>query len=126
MNRLALTAFALLPLAGCGIIEEDMTGRQVGIIAPADGVQIAAGAVRFAWRGVETASGYELLVVSPSFGRAERIAADTVIRADSVSRGACCTIPLGEGNYEWSVRPFNSAYAGEPMTAKLHVITTVE
>ena len=96
----------LLPLAGCEILEEDITNRQIEITAPTDGARVAAGDVCFAWRGVE---------------HAERIAADTVIYADSMSRNVRCTLSLDRGEYRWRVVPFNSAYTGTPITATLHV-----
>jgi len=121
-----LAVFTLMSLAGCGILEEDISDRQIGIIAPADGAQVDTGAVRFAWYGIDYVAGYELTVVSPSFDRAERIAADTVIIIDTLLRNIVCTVPLGEGDYEWSVTPFNSAYTGEPRIATLHVIPVRE
>ena len=126
MNRILLPAFVFLAIAGCGILEEDITDRKVGIVAPADGARVAAGAVRFVWRCVDGAAGYGFTVVSPSFDGAGRVAADTVILADTMSRVAGCVVPLGEGDYEWSVTPFNSAYTGEPLTATLHVTSVRE
>ena len=55
MNRILLPLM-LLPLAGCEILEEDITNRQIEITAPTDGARVAAGDVCFAWRGVEHAS----------------------------------------------------------------------
>ncbi len=109
MNRILLPLI-LLPLAGCEILEEDITNRLIEITAPTDGARVAAGDVCFAWRGVEHASGYEFTIVSPSFEHAERIAADTVIYADSMSRNVRCTLSLDRGEYRWRVVPFNSAY----------------
>ena len=120
MNRILLPLM-LLPLAGCEILEEDITNRQIEITAPTDGARVAAGDVCFAWRGVVHASGYEFTIVSPSFEHAERIAADTVIYADSMSRNVRCTLSLDRGEYRWRVVPFNSAYTGTPITATLHV-----
>lgn len=120
MNRMLLTLL-LLPMAGCEILEEDITERRAEITAPTDGAHVAAGDVRFAWRGPKHTAGYEFTVVSPSFGHAERIEVDTVIYADSVSRNAHCTLSLDSGDYQWRVVSFNSAYTGSPTTATLHV-----
>ena len=62
MNRILLPLM-LLPLAGCEILEEDITNRRIEITAPTDGARVAAGDVCFAWRGVEHASGYEFTIV---------------------------------------------------------------
>jgi len=72
-----------------------------------------------------TAAKRRLLLATRQFGKAlreaERIAADTVIYADSMSRNVRCTLSLDRGEYRWRVVPFNSAYTGTPITATLHV-----
>lgn len=107
--KLMLAALALT-VSGCGILEEDISGDRVRIIAPADRVTLAQGLVEFRWQAAEYASGYTFTLVSPSFDAAERVLADTVIYADSLARHFGMRLELDAGKYEWRVGAFNSAY----------------
>lgn len=100
----------LLLTAGCEVLEEDISHKQVPAIAPADGVSVVAGSIGFRWSAVEYATGYEFTVVSPSFSAAGRVVADTVIWADTLGRRFGCRLALSEGEYEWSVTGFNGGY----------------
>lgn len=100
----------LLFAAGCEVLEEDISHKQVPVIAPADGVSVVAGSIDFRWSAVEYATGYEFTVVSPSFSAAGRVVADTVIWADTLGRRFGCRLVLSEGEYEWSVTGFNGGY----------------
>lgn len=121
MKYKRLTAWLLLILAGCGILEEDLSDTTVRIVAPADKVMLSAGPVSFRWQQVHGAAGYEFRVVSPSFDRAGRVVADTVIRVDSLGRGYGCTLSLDEGDYQWSVAAFNGGYVGPAEIRSLQV-----
>lgn len=108
-------------VAGCEVLEEDISGREVAVVAPAAGVAVAAGEVEFRWQALERAAGYEFTVVSPSFAEAARVVADTVIYADTLDRRFGCQVLLDEGIYQWSVRGFNGAYATTPVVRSLQV-----
>lgn len=109
-------------LAACEILEEDISHRTVRIVAPADRVVVTPGAVDFGWLALDDATGYELTLVSPSFERAERIALDTLIWADTLARRFACRVTLTEGEYEWSVAAFNSGYTTRAEVRTLRVI----
>lgn len=83
MKKLLIPLFALAAV-GCEVLEEDISGTQVQIIAPADRVSVEVGTVDFRWAAVEYATGYEFTVVSPSFSAAGCVVADTVIYADTL------------------------------------------
>lgn len=116
-----LVCAALLLVAGCEILEEDISKERALLLAPADGIVIAPGAVDFRWQALPDATGYECTVVSPTFDAAERIVADTVIYTDSLARHYGCRIELPEGRYEWRVTAFNSAYTSRPAVRILNV-----
>ena len=109
MNKLLPVLFALLAV-GCEVLEEDISGKEVRITAPADRTTLAPGRGEFRWAAMQYAAGYEFTVVAPSFGAAERIVADTVIYADSLSHSYGCRVDLTAGEYEWSVTGFNGGY----------------
>ena len=102
MKKLLPLLFLLLSV-GCEVLEEDISHDRVPVVAPADKVSVAAGAVDFRWAAVEYATGYEFTAVSPSF-------ADTVIRADTLARRFGCRLSLPAGEYEWCVTGFNGGY----------------
>lgn len=119
--------FLLLSLcAACDILEEDLSGRSVHVMAPTNGAELLPGDVTFCWEAVKGASGYALRVVSPSFAEADRIVADTLLRTDTLgtARSCGCRVRLEAGDYEWSVEAYNGAYATQPCLLRLSVVET--
>ena len=103
MKRFFILPLLLLACGACDILEEDISKDPVRVIAPTD-------TVKFRWQGVEYATGYEFTLVSPSFEYADRLVADTVIYADSLSRSYGFDATLCAGRYQWRVTAFNSGY----------------
>lgn len=112
----------LLIAAGCEVLEEDISRKEVPIIAPANRAVVAAGRVDFRWSAVEDAVGYELTVVSPSFAAAQRVVIDTVLYADTLDRRFGCWATLAQGEYEWGVTGFNSGYTTSIEVRSLTVV----
>lgn len=123
MKRLLPLLLALLT-AGCEVLEEDISGREVRIVAPADNVTVTPGVVAFRWQAVDHAAGYEFTLVAPSFAAAGRIVADTVIRADTLARNYGCRVELEAGEYQWSVRGFNGGYTTRTEVRSLTVVAS--
>lgn len=121
MKAKVLIALSLLASVGCEVLEEDISGTEVSVVAPADRVVLPAGEVAFRWRRLQYASGYEFRAVCPTFENAGHIVADTVIYADSLGRGYGCSLTLEEGDYEWSVTAFNGGYASRTVIRSLRV-----
>ena len=110
MKRFFILPLLLLACGACDILEEDISKDPVRVIAPTDKACTGAGTVKFRWHGVEYATGYEFTLVSPSFEYADRLVADTVIYADSLSRSYGFDATLCAGRYQWRVTAFNSGY----------------
>lgn len=121
MRKLLPLLFALLAV-GCEVLEEDISGKEVQITAPADRTTLVPGRVEFRWAAMQYASGYEFTVVAPSFATARRTVVDTVIYADSLSRSYGYSVELAAGKYEWRVRGFNGSYRTLMETRSLTVI----
>ena len=121
MKKLLIPLFALAAV-GCEVLEEDISGKDVPVIAPADRVSVAAGTVDFRWEAIQYAAGYEFTVVSPSFAAAGRVVADTVIYADTLARSYGCRPELAAGAYEWSVAGFNGDYRTRTEVRSLTVL----
>lgn len=121
MKTLLPLLFVLLT-AGCEMLEEDISGREVRIVAPADRVSVAPGTVDFRWLATACAAGYEFTVVAPSFAAAGCVLADTVIYADTLARSYGCRVDLAQGEYQWSVRGFNGGYTTRTEVRSLTVV----
>lgn len=123
MKKLLPPLLALL-VAGCEVLEEDISHKTVQVLAPSDRITVESGTVGFRWQATEYAAGYRFTVVSPSFAAAGRIVADTVIRADSLARSYGCRVELAPGRYEWSVTGFNTGYTTRNEVRSLTVATS--
>lgn len=117
-----LFSFFLLCAAGCEILEEDISGKKITIIAPVDKASVAAGSIDFSWMNVPYATTYELIVMSVG----GYMVADTVVFADTLGRHTLCRITLAEGEYEWSVTGLNSAYNTRTAVHNLTVLPIEE
>ena len=108
----------LFLMVSCEIIEEDISGRAVTTIAPADDAEVPAGETLFRWRAVDRATGYELCVATEG-----RIVADTLLAADTLglARSYGCRLTLEAGRYEWTVAAFNSGYETSAPALRLTV-----
>ena len=92
---------------GCrDVFEKDISEKEVELIAPADSVETTHATLTFVWEERDGATGYRLVVVSPSFDRIELYVLDTLVEGNQY------TYTLEPGRYEWGVRPENSAYEG--------------
>lgn len=106
-TRIKLVFLMLLLAGGCrDVFEKDISEKDVVLVAPADSVETIHRTLTFAWEEKEGATGYRLVVVSPSFERAELYLLDTLVD------GLRYTVTLEPGEYAWGVRPENSAYEG--------------
>ena len=105
-----ITGMSLLTLffvMGCrDVFEKDISEKEVVLVAPADSVETTRATLTFAWEERDGATGYRLVVVSPSFDRIELYVLDTLVEGNQYA------YTLEPGRYEWGVRPENSAYEG--------------
>ena len=79
-----ITGMSLLTLffvMGCrDVFEKDISEKEVVLVAPADSVETTRATLTFAWEERDGATGYRLVVVSPSFDRIELYVLDTLVR----------------------------------------------
>ena len=83
---------------------EDISGKTVNILAPADTSVLTITEVNFSWSTVEDAESYKLQIATPTFDAATQIVLDTTITVSNFTK----TLELG--NYQWRVRAENSDY----------------
>ncbi len=105
-------------LTGCeDIIEVDNISRErVKLLAPADDVTSNNTTIFFSWEMLEEAETYQLQVAKPSFEEALEIVTDTTSNSTQYSD------TYSEGNFEWRVRAFNSAYETEYTTHSFSIV----
>lgn len=105
MKKIAFCLWIVLLSGSCDdIFEKDISRKKVEIRAPGSGWVLEEEEQVFAWKLMEGASAYRLVIVSPSFDRIGRYAADTTVTGDH------WIVALPDGQYQWSVRGCNSAY----------------
>ena len=113
-----ITGMSLLTLffvMGCrDVFEKDISEKEVVLVAPADSVETTRATLTFG------ATGYRLVVVSPSFDRIELYVLDTLVEGNQYA------YTLEPGRYEWGVRPENSAYEGIYRWRVLTVLENME
>lgn len=99
-------AVILFVLCSCeDVIVKDISGEVVELIAPTDSLNTNVKKFTFWWNGVDGASEYELLIVSPDLDQPVQLELDTVITRDRFLFELPAT-----GKYEWCVRAANSGY----------------
>lgn len=98
------------------IIEvEDISNRNVTILAPTDTAILTITNINFSWNEVEDAEQYRLQIATPSFEMANQIVLDTTIVSTNFNK----TLELG--SYQWRVRGENSDYQTEYSTQSFTV-----
>ena len=124
MTRIFTLLCLLLTAASCEVLEEDISGDKVEAIAPADGMEVAAGETHFRWRALDYATQHEFTLVESSFAAVRRVVCDTLIRADTLgaARSYGCRVTLAAGTYQWRVTACNGGYASTPAVQTLFVV----
>lgn len=102
---------------GCeDVFEKDLSKKEVVLVAPGDSIRTSYEQQVFVWEEIEGATGYRLIIVSPQFERPERCLLDTLVAGRQFS------FTLKPGEYQWRVRPENSAYEGIYSTRTIIVL----
>jgi hypothetical protein len=113
----ALLATACLP--GCNdLIEPDISGEPVALLAPAAGARSTTVVQRFQWTAVPNARTYRVQLATPTFAGMTRLVLDTVVRQLTLAR------TLAPGSYEWRVQAANAGYETAFTTRALTIDST--
>jgi hypothetical protein len=106
MNRLFIPLLiALFLLIRCELIlEDDISGGQLTVLAPNDQDTLNAGAIVFWWEELNGASNYEFQLVDPSFEEIEAVLVDTLLVKNRI------VFELDSGSYQWRLRALNGSY----------------
>ncbi len=93
------------------IEEEDLSNRQVIVLAPLEGSIVTQNQVSLNWNTVEDARSYKVELATPSFENAAQIVLDSLVEQDTL--GTIRTqvqATLLNGNYEWRVKGLNGGF----------------
>jgi len=102
--KLILVLFILV-ISCSDIIEvEDISNKNVSVLAPTEGAILTTTSVQFSWNAVNDADRYKLQIARPDFENA------TAIKEDSSITGTYFSKVLGSGSYQWRVRAENAEY----------------
>lgn len=109
----------VMPWSACDdIIERDLTGRSVTLIAPSDGVVTTASVQTFWWEELDGALSYDLHVVTTGFDSIVQMVLDTTVTATQFQ------FTLWPGQFQWRVRAVNGSSQSLFTTYSLTVDTT--
>jgi hypothetical protein len=89
-------------MACSDIIEKDLDGFGVSLLAPPDNHSTSSNVVTFSWQAVPQAAGYRIQIATPNIVNAVAFLVDSVITSATFS------FPLTPGNYSWRVRAENA------------------
>lgn len=121
INIISITFILALIINGCvAIIEPDISGEKVILLAPADGIKTFYSTQTFWWDEVINADQYQLQVVTPDFERIERLILDTTISVNKFS------MSLYPSQFQWRVRALNYSYESNFSTAEFLIDSTVD
>jgi hypothetical protein len=101
-----LSVSLLLTLISCEeiVLEKDISGDHVTLVAPYNEAQLNATGISFSWDALENASSYRLQVAKPNFTNPIQIVVDTLVSSTTFAS------QFAVGNYEWRVKGVNGGY----------------
>ena len=127
MKKILLLLATAYSLAACDdFFEKDISRETVNIVAPVHEAIVPEGEITFCWDILEGAQRYRLVVVTPSFDKANAAVCDLLIMPDSAAVSCAHTERLGAGNYEWSLWGLSSTGTGKESVYAISVSETTE
>lgn len=99
------------------LFEEDLSERNISIIAPVANSELPEGAITFSWNPVEDATEYKLQIATPSFTNASQLVLDSIVTNLNF------TTSLSEEAYEWRVKAQNESSETQYQTTPFTVFS---
>ncbi len=113
MKKYIVICVAILSgLYGCEEILEvqDISEREVQLLAPTDGSVVTDSVVNFNWNPVSEANAYQIQVATPNFQNAAQVVLDSTLVVDSTFVGTRISKSLSNAPYQWRVKALNSDF----------------
>ncbi|MCM1722609.1 hypothetical protein [Bacteroides ovatus] len=99
-----LTIVSLL-LSSCDdFFEDDISDKTIQVICPSDKTEISSNKISFVWSEEDGVEKYHVVIVSPSFDKAQQLVCDTILTSYKME------LQLPKGDYQWSIQAENSGY----------------
>jgi len=98
-----LIGFFFTAFACKEFLEEDIKDREITLLSPGNGAEIATYNITFMWDHMEDALDYQLQIVSSGFDSVSLYHADTIVFENKF------TLSLEPGKYQWRVRGLNGS-----------------
>lgn len=114
-NILLALFFGLIFIACETIFVENISDKQIEVLAPKSNATLSKGVVHFLWNPLNDVDNYRLKVATPNFKEASQIILDTTLTKTSFHKN------LTKGSYEWQIIGVNSAY----QTRKTNIVFKV-
>nr|WP_315247369.1 hypothetical protein [uncultured Flavobacterium sp.] len=86
------------------LLVDDISDKEVTLVAPANNSGLFSTGVSFSWNKIENADKYHLQIAKPNFTSPVQIVLDTLVTATTFNQ------QLNIGKYEWRVQAVNSGY----------------
>ena len=120
VSALVLPVVLLTGMLACDdIIEEDLEGEPVLLLAPKTGLVTTKLNHQFIWEEVDGAIEYEFQLGTPSFSNLSELLVDSMLGSPKIN------LSLIPGNYEWRVRAVNGSSQTEYFTRSLEIDSSV-
>ncbi len=114
MKKIVIVMLLVTLLVGCeAILVDNISDKNVEILAPVNGTVMTSGDITFSWKSLEGADEYQVRIATPNFLNATKILADTVVTKTTFVNN------LAAGEYEWVVFGINSEYQSKEEIYKL-------
>ena len=125
MKKLLLLFIITAICVSCDdIFEKNIEKNTVEIISPHDSVILPKGDILFAWKSMEGALRYQLVIVEPTFDAVVQIVVDATVTVSDSSYVSIYQYPvnLDKGNYQWYLEAQNLNYSSKKQIYELTVI----
>lgn len=122
MNKIVYIVMAmLLVFAACDdFFDEELEGKTVELVSPADNLETSSTSFTFWWNAVDGATKYNLQIVNPTFEQIERLVLDTNLTETQYE------YQLYPGNFQWRVKAMNGSSETDYTTYTLSVDSTLD
>lgn len=121
MNKFRFAALlsGLLVLNACkDIVVDDISGKTVAVLAPANNTKTPLNAITFWWEVVDGAEKYNIQIVKPDFNAIQVLVADTNVIGNKYTRS------LSPGVYQWRIKATNASGSTPYTVYNLTIDTT--
>lgn len=122
ITGIGIFIFFVLTLPSCerNFIEDDLTGKRITILAPADQDTLSTASPLFWWNEIAGARNYRLQIVYPDFNAPQQLIYDTLVEGDRIY-----PVLVPGYTYQWRIRPENGSSQGDWTLRNLTIDSTV-